>query len=45
MHDVANVEAKNPVIVAEVLYAEGAAGSDFEFLLNLQLVHLLVGLE
>ena len=45
MHDVANVEAKNPVIVAEVLYAEGATGGYFELLLNLQLVHLFVGLE
>ena len=45
MHDVANVEAEDPIIVAEGLYAEGAAGSDFELLLNLQLVHLFVGLE
>ena len=45
MHDIANVEAEDPVVVAEVLHAEGAACRDLEFLLNLQLIHLLVGLE
>ena len=45
MHDVANVEAEDPVVVAEILHAEGATSSDLEFLLNLQLIHLLVGLE
>ena len=45
MHDIANVEAEDPVVVTEILHAEGAASSDLEFLLDLQLIHLLVRLE
>ena len=45
VHYVADIEAEDPVVIAEILHAKGAAGRDFELLFDLQLVHLLVSLE
>ena len=45
MHDVADVEAKNPVICAEVLDSERTSSRYLVPLLHLELVHLLKGLE
>ena len=45
MHDVADVEAENPVISAEVLNSERSSSCYLVPLLHLELVHLLKGLE
>jgi len=45
VHDVADVKTEDPVIVAKVFHTKGTARGDLELLLDLQLVHLFVGLE
>lgn len=45
MHNIADIEGEDPVIGVVVFDSEGAASRDLELLLDLQLVHLLIGLE
>ena len=45
MHDVANIEAEDPVIWVEILYSKSASRSYLKLLLVLQFVHLFNGLE
>ena len=45
VHDVSNVEGKDPVVCSVVLHSERAASRDLELLLYLELVHLLERLE
>ena len=45
MHDIAYVEAEDPIVCTKILDAERASGRDLVPLLHLQLVHLLEGLE
>ncbi len=45
MHDIADIEAKNPVICPIVLNSQCTARCDLKLLLDLQFVHLLKRLE
>lgn len=45
VHDVSNIEGKDPVVCSVVLHSERTASCDLVLLLYLELVHLLEGLE
>ena len=45
MHDVPDIETKDPVVLAKVLHSERTARRNLILLLDLKLVHLLIGLE
>ena len=45
MHDVADVEAEDPVVCRVVFHAQSAACRDFEFLLDLKFIHFFESLE
>lgn len=45
MHDIADVERKDPIVCRIVFYTKSTSRCNLEFLLDLELVHLFKGLK
>ena len=45
MHDIADIERKDPIVCRVIFDTKSASGRNLEFLLDLELIHLFEGLE